>query len=172
MRGKMEEIEKYLEFYWAFLFVFSAGCAFGYVIANNIRVTEIALDLWQDGARECVPFLTPPWNGPLKFFCILLAFWITYAEAQSLGSESWLYGVTSFLIGFAAIYGWVGDSAKTDRWLPGMHSRLVLRYGQLKTMGQPQKADALKTLETKFIARYPQYRRHALNKNAFGPFRG
>ena len=168
----MEEIEKYLELYWAFLLVFSAGCAFGYVIANNMRVTEIALDLWQGGGKDCVPFLTPPWTGPAKFFCILLAFWITYAEAQSSGSESWLYGVTSFLIGFAAIYGWVGDRTNTDRWLPGMHSRLVLRYGQLKTMGQRQKADALKILETRFVTRYPQYRRHDLSKNTSGPFKG
>ncbi len=168
----MEEIEKYLESYWAFLSVFSAGCAFGYAIANNMRVTEIALDLWQGGGRDCVPFLTPPWNGPLKYCSIFLAFWIIHSESQSLGTETWLYGVTCFLIGFAAIYGWIGDRSKTDRWLPGMHSRLVLRYGQLKNMGQRQKADNLKILETKFVARYPQYRRYALNKNVPGPFEG
>ena len=172
MLVKMTEIETYLVSYWAFLLVFSAGCTFGYVIANNIRVTEIALELWQDGARDCVPFLTPPWNGPLKFCSILLAFWITYAESKSLGTETWLYGVTCFLIGFATIYGWVGDRSKTNRWLPGMHSRLVLRYGQLKTMGERQKADALKVLEAKFVARYPKYRSYSLDKNASGPFEG
>ena len=168
----MEEIEILLQSYGVFLLVFSAGCAYGYAIANSMRVTEIALDLWRDGARDCIPFLTPPWNGPLKIICFLLAFILIYNEAASQGSETWLYGVTSFLIGFAAMYGWIGDRSKTEFWLPGMHSRMMLRSGQLKNMGEINKSEALKTLTHKFVKRYPRYQTSNENDSMPGPFNG
>ncbi|HAT34272.1 MAG TPA: hypothetical protein DCS82_01030 [Rhodospirillaceae bacterium] len=166
----MDEMFRYIDLYGTFFVIFIAGGGFGYGVSQSIRVTEIALDLWRDGARDCIPFLTPPWSGPMKFICFLTAAGFTYSDAQTRGTDAWLYGVTSFLIGFAAIYGWIGDKEKTDRWLPGMHARMKIRRGQLKTLGQRDKSDALETLIEKFEERYPQFRAPEPKQPMKGPF--
>lgn len=168
----MEDLARYTEAYGVFVAIFLVGGAFGYAVSLNMRVTEIALDLWPEGARDCLPFLTPPWGGPLKFVCVAIAFGLTFSEAQTRGGDAWLYGVTAFLIGFAAIYGWIGDKEKTERWLPGMHERMKIRRGQLKTIGQIDKATALETLIKKFEENHPQFRAPEPKPRMKGPFGG
>lgn len=166
----MDELIRYAEAYGVFAAIFISGGAFGYGVSLNMRVTEIALDLWREGAHDCLPFLTPPWGGPMKFTCILIAFGLTYSDAQARGGDAWLYGVAAFLIGFASIYGWIGDKAKTDRWLPGMYDRMKIRRGQLKTIGQMDKSSALETLIEKFEERYPEFRAPTPHPPMKGPF--
>jgi hypothetical protein len=168
----MAELLSYTDEYGIFLVIFLLGNCFGYFITLSIRFTEIAVEVWKDGARDCVPFMVPPFGGPIKLASFATALGLTYYDSLSRGSDTYIFGIAAFLIGFAMIYNFVGDEKKKDRWLPSLYARLTVRRGQLKTFGQPGQSEKLAEFIERMETQYPHLAANKPKPRMKGPFSG
>ncbi len=168
----MADLLSYTDRYGIFLVIFLLGMCFGYFITLSMRLTEIALDIWKDGARDCVPFMVSPFGGPLKLISFSTAVGLTYYDSLTRGSDTYIFGIASFLVGFAMIYNVVSDKKRTERWLPTLYQRLTVRRGQLKTFGQTDQSDKLAEFIKRMEAHYPHLTVNKPKPRMKGPFSG
>ncbi|MDA0656067.1 MAG: hypothetical protein O2912_06650 [Proteobacteria bacterium] len=157
--------------YWAFLVIFLLGLGFGYHVSIQVRCTEIAMELWPEHGRDCLVFMVPAMGGPIKFGSAIIAAGLTLNDSHTRGPESYLLGIAAFAMSFAWMHARYGNPDKTERILPGIHARLKLRRGQLKSFGQPGKSEIVED----FIARLEQHYPYLAVKTTprmRGPFGG
>lgn len=166
----MAELLSYTDKYGIFLMIFLLGMCFGYFITLSMRFTEIALDIWKDGARDCVPFMVPPFGGPIKLISFSIAVGLTYYDSLTRGSDTYIFGIAAFLVGFAMIYNVVSDKKRINRWLPALYQRLNIRRGQLKTFGQPDQSEKLAKFIERMETHYPHLATNKPKLRMKGPF--
>jgi hypothetical protein len=160
----LDDVLKFLETYGIYVVILGLGGVFGYFLSLGIRYSEIALDVWREGARDCAPFMAHPLSLPAKIITIAAGLILTLKSVTDFGNEAYLFGLTAFAIGTATVHNFVGNKDKVDRLLPGIHRRLKLRRGQLRTAGQRDKSDAVATFLEKLEDRYPKLNPERANR--------